>query len=764
MSDELQPDSDEGIGFLTWINPDAPIYLERMESAGPQNPKARTYQAHDADSAKRFVSANNAPERRRNVYYMPNAALLSGRRSKANVPGSEFLWVDLDCKDYRGNESEPRDEILSLLTDDKRRPKGVPKATAIVFTGGGYQALWKLDGTIPTDQAETTNKALLEAFGGAPGPVVVSQLLRLPGTVNWLSDKKKADGREPARAFLLDPPKLDKAPITYCVEDFTLRIPKEKALVAPKPLGIEFADIAPLPLPDNLADIMPPNHKWLEVIFTGKGPPGKAYISRSERVMACLCWMLGNGVQPGHALAVLLDPNYGVGAHVRENPNPLKCGQRQVARALMMVEAKRGDWPEINEKFEPISDHPANIRHALARLGVEARRNTFSFGTDVEGLSLEGRDLNDVGDVLSSRIRLDLRLKASAAAIKSEIVAIAHEQPHHPIIDYLDGLVWDGTPRLDTMLRDYVGAADTELNREFGAKFLIAGVRRVKHPGVKFDTMLVFEGTQGTGKSGLAEIIAVRDDWFCGSLNLKSDDKTKAELLAGSWIVEVQEMDGIRKASTHELKKFLSTRKDKYRRAYGRDARIYPRQCVIAGSTNDQKYLFDQTGNRRFWPVLGGRVQLDKLRADVNQLWAEAVVREAAGESIVLSEHLWDAAAELQNRRLVEDAFAAVLEGWFAEKSGRVSMDSVKLLLGFEGGRLSPIDVQRIQAEMGRLGWEEKTNRLFDLAQTERTQRRGFARGSMDERKTEWLAKRVEGGVVTLGRVVEPASTEATPF
>lgn len=660
---ELHPNSDAAIGYLVWFNAGAPIYLERMESVGPETPKARTYQPHDAESAKRFVTANNGPDLQRNVYYMPNAARLNGKRSKANTSGSDFLWADLDGKHFSGSATERLDTILGLLTEDKRRPKGVPKPSAIVFTGGGYQALWKLDGTIPAEQAESLNKALLEAFGGAAGPVAVSQLLRLPGTVNWLSDSKRAEGREPAEAFLLDPPNFSKPPTTHRIEDFKLRVPKEKALVASKsgPAPIEPTEIAPLPLPDDLGEIIPSDLKWVDVIVTGDDPPGKVYPSRSERLIACLCWMLGNDVQPGHALSILLDPGYAIGAHVREKPNALRYGQRQIARALMMIEARREDWPASNEKLQPLNDHPANIRYALARLGIEVRRNAFSFMNDVEGFGLEGRDLNDVADILSSRFQLDLKFKASVAAIKSEIVAIAHEQTYHPIIDYLDGLVWDGKPRLDTILHDYAGAEDTELNREFGAKFLIAGVRRVRQPGVKFDTMLVFEGTQGTGKSSFAEILAVRDEWFCGSLSLRSDDKTKAELLAGSWIVEVQEMDGIRKASTHELKRFLSTRRDKYRRAYGRDARTHPRQCVIVGSTNDQKYLFDQTGNRRFWPVRAGTAQLDKLREDVDQLWAEAAARDAAGESIVLSEHLWEAAAELTDRRLIEDAFAAVL-------------------------------------------------------------------------------------------------------
>lgn len=553
---------------------------------------------------------------------------------------------------------------------------------------------------------------------------------------------------------------------TYSVEDFRLPAPKEKANLPAKfgSTALEPTEIAPVPLPDDLGEIIPSDLKWVEVIVTGDDPPSKVYPSRSERMIACVCWMLANGVEPGHVLSILLDSDYAIGAHVRENPNPLRYGQRQVVRALMMIDAKREDWPVLNDKFQPAKDHPSNIRYALARLGIEVNRNLFTFTNDVTGLGLETCDLNDAGDILSSRFLRDFDFRATSAAIKSEIVAIAHEQTYHPIIDYLDGLVWDGNPRLDTMLRDYAEADDTEINQEFGSKFLIAGVRRVKHPGVKFDTMLVFEGNQGTGKSSFAETLAVRNDWFCGSLSLRSDDKTKAELLAGAWIVEVQEMDGIRKASTHELKRFLSTRRDKYRRAYGRDARSYPRQCVIVGSTNDQKYLFDQTGNRRFWPVRAGTVQLNKLREDVDQLWAEAVVREAAGESIVLSEHLWEAAAELTDVRLIEDAFAAVLSDWFADKTGRVSMESVKLILGFEGGRLSPIEVQRIKAAMDRLGWEERTNRLHDLSQREKTQRRGFAKGTPDERKTEWLARRVENGVVTLFCIDDTGAAEDTPF
>lgn len=282
---------------------------------------------------------------------------------------------------------------------------------------------------------------------------------------------------------------------------------------------------------------------------------------------------------------------------------------------------------------------------------------------------------------------------------------------------------------------------------------MIAGVRRIRQPGCKFDTMLVLEGPQGAGKSQVAQRLAVRDEWFCGSLDLKCDDKTKAELLARAWIVECQELDGLNKATSQSLKRFLSTAIDTFRRAYGRDAGEYRRHCIILGTTNEGTYLRDLTGNRRIWPVLVRGIDLVRFGSDVHQLWAEAVVRESAGESITLSPHLWAAAAEVQGQRMVEDAYADVLEDTFAELTGRVSMDSVKLLLGLDTARMSPTDMRRVRAVMAGLGWDYGTHRLHDLGLRDKAQRKGFARGDADERKAEYIARRIDSGIVVIDRL-----------
>lgn len=275
----------------------------------------------------------------------------------------------------------------------------------------------------------------------------------------------------------------------------------------------------------------------------------------------------------------------------------------------------------------------------------------------------------------------------------------------------------------------------------------------------QFDTMLVLEGSQGAGKSRLAATFAVWDEWFCGSLDLKSDDKAKAELLSRAWIVECQELDGLNKTTSQNLKKFLSTAIDLFRPAYGRNAQAYKRHCVILGTTNEGTYLRDLTGNRRIWPVEIGEIELKRLSADIDQIWAEAVVREQEGGSIVLSKHLWDEASRVQGFRMVEDDFAEVLNDHFADCTGKVSMDSIKLLLNLDTARMSPSNARRIKAAMDDLGWEYGTHRLHDLAGAQQRPRKGFARGTDAGRRVEIFAVRKHGGTVVLDTKIIPPDT-----
>ncbi len=206
MPESLLPKPDEAWALVQFLNPNGPHYVERMNSEGPSKPQPRTYSADDPGSFKKFVEANNSSQLRRNIYFLPNAPFLSGSRRKANVRQAQFLHVDLDCKDYPGSLDDQQNKIIGLLLEKRERPKGVPEPTAVWFTGGGYQAVWKLHEPVPPETAEDYNKRLLRTLQGGDGTHNVDRLLRLPGTINWLNDQKRSAGREPTLSFWMTKP------------------------------------------------------------------------------------------------------------------------------------------------------------------------------------------------------------------------------------------------------------------------------------------------------------------------------------------------------------------------------------------------------------------------------------------------------------------------------------------------------------------------------------------------------------------------------
>ena len=225
------------------------------------------------------------------------------------------------------------------------------------------------------------------------------------------------------------------------------------------------------------------------------------------------------------------------------------------------------------------------------------------------------------------------------------VTKVADDRSYHPIREYLAALPeWDGVPRVDTLLIDYLGAEDNSYVRAVTRKTLCAAVRRVQEPGVKFDTMLVLNGPQGIGKSTLISRLA--GEWFSDSLNLSdTKDKTAAEKLQGYWILEIGELAGLRKAEVETLRSFLSRQNDIYRAAFGRRATPHPRQCIFFGTTNAESgYLRDTTGNRRFWPVKtpggGAKHSWELTHEDISQIWAEVLVLVETGEKLHLAPDL----------------------------------------------------------------------------------------------------------------------------
>lgn len=221
------------------------------------------------------------------------------------------------------------------------------------------------------------------------------------------------------------------------------------------------------------------------------------------------------------------------------------------------------------------------------------------------------------------------------------LAVVSSERAYHPIKAYFDTLTWDNTERIDTLLIDCLGAEDTPYTRAVTRKTLCAAVARVYEPGVKFDAILVLNGPQGVGKSTLFAKLGGR--WFSDSLTIADmKDKTAAEKLQGYWLLELGELAGIRKVDVETVKSFISRTDDKFRQSYGTTVESHPRSSVIVGSTNSESgFLRDITGNRRFWPVLvtgqSKRTVFSLTQHDIDQLWAEAIVKYRAGEELYLT-------------------------------------------------------------------------------------------------------------------------------
>ncbi len=227
----------------------------------------------------------------------------------------------------------------------------------------------------------------------------------------------------------------------------------------------------------------------------------------------------------------------------------------------------------------------------------------------------------------------------SPAKFKDALLAVVSaERLYHPIKKYFDTLLWDQTERIDTLLIDYLGAEDTAFTRAVTRKTLCAAVARVYEPGIKFDSILVLNGPQGVGKSTLFALLGRQ--WYSDSLSISDmKDKTAAEKLQGYWILELGELAGIKKVDVETVKSFISRTDDKFRQSYGVNVESHPRTNIIVGSTNSESgFLRDITGNRRFWPVHvtgSGKFHAWDL-TDVDQIWAEAIVKYRDGEELFL--------------------------------------------------------------------------------------------------------------------------------
>lgn len=361
----------------------------------------------------------------------------------------------------------------------------------------------------------------------------------------------------------------------------------------------------------------------------------------------------------------------------------------------------------------------ANVRVALTMLGIECRYDLFHERQYVAGQVIE-QWAGEIADnsvlalraVIQAQFDFDPPTQTTIDALTMECLDHAYD----PLLDYLDGLQWDGQPRLRTWTRDYLGVEDTPLNRMIAGLSLTAAVRRARKPGTKFDHVVVLEGLEGLGKSSAVAILAGVEN-FSDQEILTLDERRQQEALQGVWLYEIAELAGMHRADIERVKAFVTRTMDRTRPAYGRKRVDRPRRCVFFASCNNERYLQAQTGNRRFWPLKCSSIDRDGLTNVRDQLWAEASLIESKGISLALDEKFWPLAAEIQESRRVQDPWEIALETiercnhaqlfYDAEREFRIATsDLIGPILEIPLAQQTTPHYQRLGNIMRKFGWE----------------------------------------------------------
>jgi len=522
---------------------------------------------------------------------------------------------------------------------------------------------------------------------------------------------------------------------------------------------ISKAQALPVELKDDIeVYTLPVSDRVKELIHHAKDD-GRYHNDRSAMIMACLNALVGARLDNELIVSVMTDPTNAIAEKALE-----KGDRRAAAKWILQQLAKvkdelnpANDFDDGGEVIDMISEDEAEAQDDAAvdwRQQLDVAKNNKRLNTQKNRSMILTRDLapntvrynefsnvveyhaeppwgitgknyvgEEMGNVDITAIRdwfsRKWKIEVSSGDVWESVLFVASRYSYHPVRDYLNSLVWDKKPRLNNWLIDYLNAeGDEKYIRAIGAKTLVAAVARVFKPGVKFDTMLVLEGGQGVGKSSAISILG--GPKWTSDAHIDPNNKDTINNIQGKWLIEMAEMVPAHKSEAESLKAFLSKTEDRARLAFERKAVTYPRQCVFIGSTNQDEYLQDETGNRRFWPVVVGELERDSLINDRDQLWAEAVARYKLGEPLWLDDDEVRATAKYeQASRLFSDEWAGDVQRYIETHPQEEFLNPKKVWMficnmeaDFSGaGRFTLADQKRLGKIFKLMGLERVSRR-----------------------------------------------------
>lgn len=311
------------------------------------------------------------------------------------------------------------------------------------------------------------------------------------------------------------------------------------------------------------------------------------------------------------------------------------------------------------------------------------------------------RDTDDTRIVLLVSRAYDLQYSEQALSTMTRL--IGEEHGRNPLTESLNAIVWDGTNRTYNWLVEATGCDDIEVNRQMGEKWLIQAVARAFEPGCKADCILILTGPQGAGKSTMFSTLATREYFSDTPIDIGSANSYTQ--ISRVWIYEVAELDSIRRSKNSAIKAFFSAQEDNFRPAYGRHAITQKRHVVFAGTTNSKQFINDDTGSRRYWPVKTKKINLKWVKANRDQLWAEAVAMYNAGDTWFLDNAMEAKRTEESMEYSQEDPWLEPIRSWLQVNYNEVTAQTVlEDALKVDRSRLTRRDEMRVSAILQDLG------------------------------------------------------------
>lgn len=776
MTTDLKHDTAAAVEFLANYSPKD---FHCLTSIVPDSKTTtETFHFTELDKAAAWIEARQGKQ---NCYFHVNLVRtrLSNKANKEQIAGFRAFQIDVDPRAHEDLVSE-QERIYKLLTTPR---DGVPPPSFLIASGAGFQAFWLIANPLMIPKWEGTgneppelllgeaiNRGLQNVYSKdnarADDTQDCTRIMRVPFTVNIPTAKKVKKGRKPALASLVPGADFTRR---YTVEDFDkLKVyadqPKGCASVATavnasphsKNVSTEKWKIADAAIPATvgsaeLAAWSAANGKTIEdwaLALVSTGDASKYDGDRSDMVFAVTCHLARVGT-PAELIAGLLLDNNNVAFYEHVNAqkgNKRRYVERQINRAfaeVMKDDCTAGTlpggevlkWDRTNPNGEPLPSY-WNARSALLLMGVECRYDKFRDRhlIGAHELAEYAGDFSDHAErILRDEIIRRFGFDPGDTNPRNAVLSLCTENRFDSLIDHINALPqWDHKPRLDSWLVDYLGVEDNAYTRESGSAWLCAAIVRAFEPGAKFDQMLVLEGATGLGKSAALRVIATGSmdltcsDRFSDAAFLGARDAREVlEVTTGVWILECAELDGMSRKEVETLKAAITRQADTGRPAYARTAVTVPRRFLLAGTTNEDRYLHDPTGNRRFWPVIVTQVDLEGLHSVRDQLLAEALARYRSDtHRLLLSPEATTLAKKEQDRRRVVDEgymesllnLTTIIQRGTGQWSGRwiVTNDAVYNHLDLTRDKRVGKVPRQVKTAMQALGWRkvDKTTKV----------------------------------------------------